>query len=197
MTQRSLLFGVKGLVLVSCVVAPRAAAAQDACQGLTSASLPRATIVAATSVPANATTKAPAFCEVRATLSPAPGSQIGAVYRLPVDWNGKVLGVGGGGSAGNVTLQGAVEGLSRGYAVIQNEVLPGLAWVEIEAPAVKVDRRREVLRVAEARGRALDAHDLAVEAFGHAVGDRVLHEPQDAIEMPVNHARHLLHRLQA
>jgi feruloyl esterase len=107
---------------VSFLVMPRVALAQDACQGLTSASIPRATIIGATSVPANATTKAPAFCEVRATLSPAPGSQIGAVYRLPLNWNGKVLGVGGGGSAGNVTLQGAVEGLSRGYAVIQNDM---------------------------------------------------------------------------
>lgn len=122
MSQRSLPFGVSGFVLVSCLVTPGVAFAQDACQGLTSASIPGATIIGATSVPANATTKTPAFCEVRATLSPAPGSQIGAVYRLPLNWNGKVLGVGGGGSAGNVTLQGAVEGLSRGYAVMQNDL---------------------------------------------------------------------------
>ncbi len=58
----------------------------------------------------------PAYCEVAGTLSPAPGSQIGVVYRLPANWNGKMLGLGGGGWAGNVTLQAATPGLKAGYA---------------------------------------------------------------------------------
>lgn len=41
---------------------------------------------------------------------------------------------------------------------------------------MEVDRRGEVLRVAEATGLPLDAHDLAVQSFGHAVGDRMLDE---------------------
>ena len=61
--------------------------------------------------------------------------------------------------------------------------LPGSAWVEIESPAVKVDGGREVLRIAEAARLALDAHDLAVEAFGDAIGDRVLHEAEHAEEI--------------
>jgi hypothetical protein len=64
----------------------------------------------------------PAFCEVRATISPVDGSRIGAVYRLPASWNGKVLGIGGGGAAGNLTIDAAADGLSRGYAVIQNDL---------------------------------------------------------------------------
>jgi feruloyl esterase len=35
-----------------------------------------------------------------------------------MNWNGKVLGIGGGGFAGNLTLNAAANGLSRGYAVI-------------------------------------------------------------------------------
>lgn len=63
----------------------------------------------------------PAFCEVKAVLSPAAGSTIGVVYRLPTDWNGKVLGIGGGGWAGNVTLMAASEGLKKGYATLQTD----------------------------------------------------------------------------
>ncbi len=63
----------------------------------------------------------PAYCEVTAVLSPAEGSSIGAVYRLPEAWNGKVLGLGGGGWAGNITLEAASEGLSKGYATLQTD----------------------------------------------------------------------------
>jgi feruloyl esterase len=104
------------------LIMPSAGWAQDACSALTSLSIPGATIVSSTSVPANPANKTPAFCEVQATLAPVPGSRIGATYRLPASWNGKVLGIGGGGSAGNVTRQGASEGLVRGYAVIQNDL---------------------------------------------------------------------------
>jgi len=64
-------------------------------------------------VPASAQPRGPsipAFCEVQATISPVAGSHIGAVYRLPVNWNGKVLGIGGGGFAGNLTIGAAAEG---------------------------------------------------------------------------------------
>ena len=63
----------------------------------------------------------PAFCEVSATLHPAEGSNVGVVYRLPEGWNGKVLGIGGGGWAGNVTLMAARDGLARGYATMQTD----------------------------------------------------------------------------
>jgi len=63
----------------------------------------------------------PGFCEVTATLSPATGSNIGVVYRLPGSWNGKVLGFGGGGWIGNIALQTAAEGLRKGYATMQTD----------------------------------------------------------------------------
>ncbi len=63
----------------------------------------------------------PAYCEVTATLSPVEGSAITVVYRLPEKWNGKMLGFGGGGWAGNITLEAATEGLLGGYATAQTD----------------------------------------------------------------------------
>lgn len=63
----------------------------------------------------------PSYCEVQAVISPAKGSGIGVVYRLPLDWNGKLLALGGSGWMGNVTLQAAREGLTRGYATLQTD----------------------------------------------------------------------------
>ncbi len=63
----------------------------------------------------------PGYCQVTATLAPASGSSIGVVYRLPASWNGKVLGLGGGGWAGNVSPQAATEGLRKGYATLQTD----------------------------------------------------------------------------
>lgn len=63
----------------------------------------------------------PAFCEVTATLTPVDGSAIGVVYRLPEGWNGKVLGFGGGGWAGNVRLDTAAQSLAKGYATMQTD----------------------------------------------------------------------------
>jgi feruloyl esterase len=109
-------------VAIITLVTSSAASAQDACMALSAVSMPGTSIVSARTVPANATSGTPSFCEVQATLSPVTGSTIGAVYRLPSNWNGKILGIGGGGSAGNVTLQGATDGLKRGYAVVQNDL---------------------------------------------------------------------------
>jgi feruloyl esterase len=96
-------------------------AAQELCGPLTARpSFSDTTLVSATTVAA--ANGVPAFCEVQATISPVPGSKIGAVYRLPAEWNGKVLGIGGGGFAGNVRAEAAAEGLTRGYAVLQNDM---------------------------------------------------------------------------
>jgi feruloyl esterase len=115
-------FGSALAIALATLAVPTSSAGQDACAQLTAATLDGGRIVSATSVPANVTTKMPAFCEVRAALSPAPGSNVTAVYRLPANWNGNVLGIGGGGSAGNISLQGASEGLARGYAIVQNDM---------------------------------------------------------------------------
>jgi feruloyl esterase len=112
-----------GLVGILAGFVGGAAVAQDACSPLnTPLSLANTTIVTTRSVAADAAARAPAYCEIQASITPVPGSRIGAVYRLPIDWNGKVLGLGGGGFAGDVRPQTAFESLARGYAVIQNDL---------------------------------------------------------------------------
>ena len=61
------------------------------------------------------------YCEITATLSPAPGSKIGVVYHLPKDWNGRLVGYGGGGWAGNVAFNTVSADLNRGYATMQTD----------------------------------------------------------------------------
>jgi feruloyl esterase len=63
----------------------------------------------------------PAYCEVHGVIRPEKGSEIGVVYRLPGNWNNKILALGGGGWMGNVALQAAREGLGRGYATLQTD----------------------------------------------------------------------------
>jgi len=104
----------------SCTTAPGAPRTQMAgaqgCASLTAADLGADSASGAWVAAANGL---PAFCEVTASLTPVAGSEIGVVYRLPENWNGKVLGIGGGGWAGNITLMAATEGLQKGYATMQ------------------------------------------------------------------------------
>src|SRR5687767_10685875 len=64
-------------------------------------------------VPADARYGMPAFCEVTALITPVPGSKITTVYRLPENWNGRMLGLGGGGWAGNLYLPPVPSGPGR------------------------------------------------------------------------------------
>ena len=99
------------------------AGAQQRCESFAAgARFADTAIVSAQSVAADAAHGRPAYCEVHAAITPVEGSHIGAVYRLPAKWNGKVLGIGGGGFAGNVGVAAASAGLARGYAVIQNDL---------------------------------------------------------------------------
>ena len=109
-------------VAVAALIAAAPAWAAPQCASLVGQSLgAHGRIEAAQAVAADSTAKLPAFCEVKAVLTPVAGSRIGAVFRLPQDWNGKLLGSGGGGWAGNVTLMGAAPGLQRGYATAQTD----------------------------------------------------------------------------
>jgi feruloyl esterase len=106
------------------LAAPVGAAAADArsCGALDRGGLFADTkISSARLVPEDAGKNLPAFCEVVGVIAPAPESRIGVVYRLPRNWNGKLLGLGGGGWAGNVTLEIAAPGLTRGYATAQTD----------------------------------------------------------------------------
>src|SRR4029453_6224154 len=82
-------------------------------------------------VAADAKTGMPAYCEVTALITPVVGSKITAVYRLPESWNGRMLGLGGGGWAGILNVlqtaaltgpfRAASPGLTRGYATAQTD----------------------------------------------------------------------------
>ena len=61
---------------------------------------------------------------------------------------------------------------------------------------MEIDRRREVRGITEAAGFVFDAHDLAVETFGHTVGDRVRDKPKHAREMTFECGRDVLHGLE-
>lgn len=107
-----------GCTTQSAVEAPAVAAGPEGCAAVSAASFGAKDAAGAWIA---AKDGLPAYCEVKAVLSPVSGSTIGVVYRLPQGWNGKVLGIGGGGWAGNVTLMAASEGLKKGYATLQTD----------------------------------------------------------------------------
>jgi feruloyl esterase len=109
------------LLLVVTMTSTAARATDEACAALKAASFAHTTIVSTTMTHADAAASTPAFCEVAATISPVPGSNIGVVYRLPENWNGKMVGLGGGGWAGNIALARAMPGLKNGYATAQTD----------------------------------------------------------------------------
>jgi feruloyl esterase len=107
---------------VSALVAQAAHASGGAaqCDALGAANaFDHTTVSSAKIVAADASKQLPAFCEVTASVKPVEGSNITVVYRLPDNWNGKMLGLGGGGWAGNIVLPTAAPGLAKGYATAQ------------------------------------------------------------------------------
>jgi feruloyl esterase len=86
------------------------------------------TITSARMIGADANAKTPAYCEVAGVIAPVKDSHITVVYRLPQSWNGKLVGLGGGGWAGNLTLDrsgprmyAAAANLQQGYATAQTD----------------------------------------------------------------------------
>ncbi len=97
-----------------------AAGSPAACEALTApGAFDRTTVTTAKMTAADESKKLPAFCAVSASVKPVEGSNITVVYRMPDNWNGKVLGLGGGGWAGNIRLDAAAQGLSKGFATAQ------------------------------------------------------------------------------
>src|SRR5206468_11749583 len=84
----------------------------------------------------------------------------------------------------------------RSHALPSLLVLPASVWVEVEAAAVEVDRRLEVLPVAEAAGGVTDPLDLRVQALGRRVGDPVAQVGEDVRQVRLEHARLLDHGLE-
>lgn len=66
---------------------------------------------------AHAFSQLPAFCRVAVTSKPSSDSDIKIEVWLPVSgWNGKFQGIGNGGFAGTISLDGLADAVSRGYA---------------------------------------------------------------------------------
>lgn len=99
---------------------PSAARADEAaCASLKAAGLfAQTSVTSAAMVAGDPAKDTPAYCEVKGEISPNARSHIGVVFRLPDNWNGRVLGVGGGGWQGDTNLRTALPGLKRGYAVL-------------------------------------------------------------------------------
>lgn len=122
--KRSILNGAAAAAISIGVAAAGGAARADeaACAAMTgSDGFAQMEITSATWFAAS--DRLPANCEVVGVIRPEEGSEIGVVYRLPEDWNGKVLGIGGGGWLGNTRLEpeGASLGLTKGYATLQTD----------------------------------------------------------------------------
>jgi feruloyl esterase len=113
------------------VASPASAAS---CESLRSVALPNVAITQATVVAAGqftlqgrgavppAMAKLPEFCRVAATLTPSKDSDIKIEVWMPSQgWNGKFIGVGNGGWAGNISYPALAESLARGYAVASTD----------------------------------------------------------------------------
>jgi feruloyl esterase len=158
-----------GAGLAALAAAAPASADEAACGDLlSSGAIADVVSMDAVMVAADAATGAPAFCEVTATISPAEGSAIGVVYRLPEDWNGKVLGLGGGGFMGNVALPTAIPGLKRGYATMQTDAghAPGPAFDT--AWAADADGRANMVAIEDFSHRAVHVMTVAGKAVADA-----------------------------
>src|ERR1039457_7633636 len=97
--------------LAALLARPPLPASAATCESLAAVALPDGAIPTTGSVPAgtftppygNAIDKLPAFCRVTGVLKPTPDSYIRFEVWLPAsNWNGKLLGVGNGGSAGAI-----------------------------------------------------------------------------------------------
>ena len=121
-----------GALAATCAMSSQPVGAAPNCADLTRPGLfPNTVVQKAADVAADVKTGMPAYCEVTALITPVAGSKITAVYRLPENWNGRMLGLGGGGWAGNLFLlqppgapgpgRTASLGLPRGYATAQTD----------------------------------------------------------------------------
>lgn len=66
----------------------------------------------------------PPFCRIFAVASPHPSSRILIEIWMPEEgrWNGKLLGIGSGGAAGQIGSGGLAGGLRRGFAVVTTDM---------------------------------------------------------------------------
>jgi len=118
-----------GTLAISGMISQETFAAQTCADLLQPGLFPNTVVQTAAVVDEDAKSGMPSFCEVTAVIAPVPGSKITTVYRLPEKWNGRLLGLGGGGWTGILNLSLPVSGpvrtaslgLPRGYATAQTD----------------------------------------------------------------------------
>ncbi|MGH9241927.1 MAG: tannase/feruloyl esterase family alpha/beta hydrolase, partial [Vicinamibacterales bacterium] len=120
---------------VGALIACASPASAATCDSLRSLSLPNVAVTQALVVGAGqfsppgsggkvppVAAKLPEFCRVAATLTPTRDSDIKIEVWMPAQgWNGKFMGVGNGGWAGNISYPAMAEALGRGYAVASTD----------------------------------------------------------------------------
>ena len=122
------------LPLLAAILLSPATTAASSCESLTSISLPSTTVTSAQMVAAGnfipptasdagqAFKTLPAFCRVAATIKPTDDSDIKIEVWMPASgWNGKFLGVGGGGFAGVISYGAMGAALRAGYATASTD----------------------------------------------------------------------------
>jgi feruloyl esterase len=124
--------------------APQRIAAAQACEELAAPGLFSDTTITLAEL---VSTGEVSNCRVVGTIKPTPDSNIGVEYRLPTQWNGKFLGLGGGGFGGVISANAFNSPLQRGYAAAQTNIghtpEDGVYW-PLAAPGVAhVDRVRD------------------------------------------------------
>ncbi len=116
---------MRTLALFAALLLIAGSAVAEDCHSLSGLMLPDAIISTAESVSAgsfnppygNRVEKIPAFCRVAGVIKPTSDSDIHFEVWMPAsDWNGKYLGVGNGGFAGEIDFQAMGRNLARGYA---------------------------------------------------------------------------------
>jgi feruloyl esterase len=125
MTHRELLF---------VLFVPALTAAAEQCQSLAGLKLPETTITAAERIaagempqnllppPPSQFSRLPALCRITAVIRPAADSEIKIEIWMPEEgWNGKFVGVGNGGWAGQISRAGMVQPLLEGYAAASTD----------------------------------------------------------------------------
>ena len=132
---------VAALLTVGGATAPAAVTGTPAsCESLSSLALPHTTITRAQLVPAGQFAGTPegilapgeqalrpyvdlpAFCRIAATLAPSHDSEIKIEVWMPATtWNGKLQALGGGGWAGQISVQQLAVSVGRGYAATMTD----------------------------------------------------------------------------
>ena len=106
---------------LSAVLATALPAVAATCESLTGLSLSQITIKAATSSNPTFPTVQP-FCRVIGAATPTVHSNIGFEVWMPLSgWNGKLAGLGSGGSAGSIATGSLVVALARNYAAMATD----------------------------------------------------------------------------